>query len=623
MTPMPNNSSSTKLLRRALLMLAAICCGAVARADGPTAKASFSPASATVGETIRFRIEIANADATGLLPRLKVDGLDFDYVGPQTRYDVRFENGSFTRSSTVTHLYQVTPRKEGTFTVPALQIEVNGRVLKTEPVSLNVAAAGAGAGGGGGGNAAAPGAVDRHGRAEFVLPKKSLYVGETVPIELRLLVDAQVRWEIEGPPSFDSEGFTKTKTTEPRSDTVVRNGRTYDVLTVFTAITPTKAGKLTLGPLKFPYRAQIPRAQRRNPTGLGGSLFDDFFNDPFSGFGRVERFTAASEPLELDVKPLPVASRPANFSGAVGQFTLRAEGSPARVKVGDPITMSLSVSGSGNFDRVGAPALAEPAGWRSYPPTSTFKGDDELGIKGTKNFEVAVIPEARKDRMPEFEFAYFDPSSAKYVTLRSHASPLQVDGDALPNPAPRPVARIDTPRATPAPSAPAPKPTDILGIRYDYGRPTAAQALYTQRAFLLAQLVPLGGLLGMVALRFWPASQGGVSKARWQRERNRLLSQLRGTPDREGFYETAARVLQIEGALRTGQPPETVDAHTLARLQGAGDRAKDDASVVDQIFQARAAALYAGTGAPGESAPFDKEERAKVLSALNHWLSRK
>lgn len=611
------SSARCATLWHVVWLLAALCSSTLAWADGPTAKASFSPATAAVGETIRFHVEIDNADATGLLPRIRVDGLDFDYVGPQTRYDVHFDNGSFTRSSTVTHVYQVTPRKEGTFTVPSLQIEVNGRVLKTEPVSLTVSAAGAA----GGGNAPAPGAVDRTGRAEFVLPKKSLYVGETIPVELRLLIDSQVRWEIEGPPSFDSQGFTKTKTTEPRSDTLVRKGRSYDVLTVSTALTPTKAGKLTLGPLKFPYRAQIPRAQRRNPTGLGGSLFDDFFNDPFSGFGRVERYTATSEPLEVEVKPLPITGRPANFSGAVGQFALNAEGAPSHVKVGDPITMTLRVSGSGNFDRVGAPALAEPAGWRSYPPSSTYKGDDNLAIKGTKTFEIAVIPEMKKERMPEFEFAYFDPASAKYITLRSHASPLQVEGDALPNPAPRPLARVDSPSATPAPRAAAPKPTDIVGIRYDFGPATAAQPLYTQRAFLLAQLVPLTGLLGLIAVRLWPSSQTGSAATQWRRDRDRLLAKLRGLHDRQSFYETAARVLQCEGALRTNQPPETIDAHTLARLRSANTPASGEAGAIEQIFQARGAALYAG--APVESTPLESKERDAILTALNQWLARK
>ena len=53
------------------------------------------------------------------------------------------------------------------------------------------------------------------------------------------------------------------------------------------------------------------------------------------------------------MKPLPVErSRPPDFSGAVGQFKFTAEGNPNRVKIGDPVTMKMKVTGSGNFDRM-------------------------------------------------------------------------------------------------------------------------------------------------------------------------------------------------------------------------------------------------------------------------------
>src|ERR1700679_2660026 len=104
---------------------------------------------------------------------------------------------------------------------------------------------------------------------------------------------------------------------------------------------------------------------------------------------------ATPKAVELTVKPLPVAGRPADFAGAVGNFELSADGSPKRVKMGDPVTMKIKVSGQGNFDRVTAPVLKEPDGWRSYPPSNTFQGDDDIATRGTKIFEMAVIPEVK------------------------------------------------------------------------------------------------------------------------------------------------------------------------------------------------------------------------------------
>jgi hypothetical protein len=58
-----------------------------------------------------------------------------------------------------------------------------------------------------------------------------------------------------------------------------------------------------------------------------------------------------SEADAESVLPLPSANRPVDFSGALGQFTIAAEASPDHVTAGDPITLRLTVTGEGNFDR--------------------------------------------------------------------------------------------------------------------------------------------------------------------------------------------------------------------------------------------------------------------------------
>jgi hypothetical protein len=75
---------------------------------------------------------------------------------------------------------------------------------------------------------------------------------------------------------------------------------------------------------------------------------------------------------------------------------MSVEGNPKRVKVGDPITLKMQISGTGNFDRVNAPTLVDPSGWHPYEPSDNFKPNDELSTSGTKVFEMAVVPEERK-----------------------------------------------------------------------------------------------------------------------------------------------------------------------------------------------------------------------------------
>ena len=128
----------------------------------------------------------------------------------------------------------------------------------------------------------------------MVLPRKTAYVGETVPVEIRLGIDSRVRWQPEAMPVIPGEGFTKQKLPEPRQERGNKDGREVDVLVFRTAITPSKAGKIELGPIEIPYVAQVPRAQRNRPRGF----LDDVFGDPF--FSVNQRFKARAEAVELE-----------------------------------------------------------------------------------------------------------------------------------------------------------------------------------------------------------------------------------------------------------------------------------------------------------------------------------
>src|SRR5207253_4110376 len=139
--------------------------------------------------------------------------------------------------------------------------------------------------------------------------------------------------------------------------------------------------------------------------------------------------TVKSETIPLEVKPLP-AGAPLTFAGAVGNFSMTADANPKRVQVGDPVTVKVEIAGRGNFDRVSAPGLSDESGWHKYPPSSNFKQDDDVGISGTKTFELVVSPNEKLTMVPPLAFTYFDPVKEKYATLQSETVPLIVEGNA-------------------------------------------------------------------------------------------------------------------------------------------------------------------------------------------------
>src|SRR5207237_1738388 len=124
-------------------------------------------------------------------------------------------------------------------------------------------------------------------------------------------------------------------------------------------------------------------------------------------------------------------------------------------------------SGRGNFNRMNAPELSDERGWHKYPPSSNFKQDDDVGISGTKTFELVVSPNEKLTNVPPLAFSYFDPVKEKYVTLQSEAVPLIVEGNAPASPAIAGVA----PGASAAPTSRGQQKTqDILHQINDRGK---------------------------------------------------------------------------------------------------------------------------------------------------------
>ena len=604
---------STLTWRALRVWLVAFCAvvGVVAEAAEVLVKASLSRGVTVIGEPVQFQIKIANAKRAGDPPDVAVDGLDIRYVGPSTKTEMRLDQNGYHSETTTVQVYQVTAAKNGTFTIPAVEVELDGHKYKTEPVTLTVQASAVE-------DAARPQA---QGKLEIILPKNTAYVGEMIPVELRLIVDARVRWQVVAMPEISGEGFTKQKMPEPRRpQRVTKDGRDYDVLFFKTAITPGKAGKIGIGPGEAVYNVQVPRARRSGPRSMFDLLDDDAFGDPF--FAQTQQMKVKAEPVELTVKPLPAAGKPRDFSGAVGTFQFSATGSPSQVKMGDPVTMKLRVSGRGNFDRVEAPALKDSSGWRSYPPSGTFKKEDsdEVGLSGTKTFEMAVIPEEKKTQMPVFTFSFFDPDAEKYVTLASEPAALKVDGAkvAAPPPVPNSTAAVDEPNTPPDAPKAVPVPTDILGLRYEAGTRKSFTPLYERKRqeFWLVQAGVLAALLGLVVIRLRGRPNADAARhAALRREKASLLAKLRRNEIAHAeFFDAAARVVQIDAALATGADAAGVDAAAARALAGSDEAT---AEVIDEIFNARAELLFAGGGR--DEGRVSGDERTRVLAALDNF----
>ena len=347
---------------------------------------------------------------------------------------------------------------------------------------------------------------------------------------------------------------------------------------------------------------------------------DDFFNDDLfgelTGFSPPQKCTVTSKALDFEVKPLPKANQPAHFSGAVGIFTLTTDATPLKVNIGDPITLKLKVSGRGNFDRVTAPVVVDDAGWRSYPPSAKFTADDDLGISGSKAFEIAAIPNEKKTTLPEVEFSYFDPVSEKYVTLKGDRLPITVEGQ-IPAPAvAQATPAAGQPSATPDPAKNANDIHYILTQEPHWGASFAP--LFRQRNFWNAQAVPALAFLAFVGFQVRRKKGRDMlaqQLAEWRREQNDLMKILqREDTEQAAFYDAAIRYIQIAAARVSNQNPNSIGpAEAIASCKP--DAATSDG--VQSIFSAHGELRYAGAAVTRQKLP--DARRREVLETLRKF----
>ncbi|MGB8352945.1 MAG: BatD family protein [Chthoniobacteraceae bacterium] len=614
-----------KLTALMALIISTFMLGLMSQAEAadPTVTATLSSDNTEVGQPVDLNIQINGSQRAQVPEKIDMDGLTVVHTGQQTQ--VQMQN--FNITSSVVHTYTVQPDRAGKFTIPAITIEVEGKKLTTTPLTLSVSGnSGANGSAGGSGNngvnsasQAKPEDTNKIAFAELVVPKQSAYVGEIIPIEIRIYFDANVRVQTNGVPEFTSEGFTVQKLTQPRQEQVEKNGHRYNFVSYKTAITPVKSGKLVLGPAELPYVAMVPQRRKVQHPNIGGSM-DDFFNDDMfngmlGGFTQ-EQLTVKSSSAELEVKPLPKANQPASFSGAVGQFSLTTEASPLKLSIGDPITLKLKISGRGNFDQVSAPRMNEESGWRSYPPSNKFTADDDVETSGSKLFEMAVIPDEKKTKLPAVEFSYFDPITEKYVTLNADRLPITVEGQSASS-----APTVQTPSASQPESTPevVKNANDIHYIFTSHPHwGESFDPIFTKPVFWKSQGAPLLALLAFIGFQAHRKKSRDLI-AKQAAERRRQKTDLMKTLQREDadaatFYAAATQYIQIDAAGHSDRNPASItpeEAITIHPLDAATSEA------VQFIFAAHEELSYAGDSATRQKLPLPQRE--KVLQTLKKF----
>jgi hypothetical protein len=501
-------------------------------------------------------------------PKLpEVAGLVLRVVGQSQR--MQLVNGATLVSSSI--MVRVTPQTVGIFTIPGVTPNSSPLVLRVNPAgSPESSGKSPGSGPTGMGSSADGLRMVAEGAAfvRLILPKRDIYVGESVPVDIEVgLRDGFARPN--ALPTLVGGDFTLNNLShQPEQTPKVIEGRHYMVLTWHSVVAAVKPGKFSLA-VESPLTVRIRTRPQRD------SMIEDMLGDPFlqNIFGATvtKDITATSMPSDLTVLELPTDGRPPNFSGAVGSFKIAGDLSSDTAAAGDPLTLRMHVAGSGNFDRVDSSMLEHLDQWKTYPPKSSFKPSDALGLKGEKIFEQPLIAsKPGTHTLPGLAFSYFDPGTHRYETARSAPLKITISPSLADGSLNAPQAPAGAPPST-APPAPASANT---GLRPDHVVTEVATGtlapLYLQPRFLaipsLLALTIAGGWFGLRRRASDASDARGGRRRGLSKDIDRVLNDMKTAAragDAAAFFDLALTALE---ARPNGEDGENDDIRRFLAL---------------------------------------------------------
>jgi len=196
------------------------------------------------------------------------------------------------------------------------------------------------------------------------------------------------------------------------------HGRQYIVSEIKRGYFPTAPGNYKIGEARVDI--VIDNVSRRG-------AFDDFFSRARGGFGEPRTLT--TDPLTITVRPLPAAGKPSGFAGVVASdLTVSIAADKQVVQVGEPINVSVEISGIGNMGTIAPPKLAELPQFKTYESGSSndsFKKD--YVVSGRRKFDFVVVPQVEGAfTLPAVRVPYFDPKLEIYQVAQSAEVPVEV-----------------------------------------------------------------------------------------------------------------------------------------------------------------------------------------------------
>lgn len=356
----------------------------------------------TLGLNERLRIDfMMNVDGDNFV-QPSFDGFRI-IAGPSQQVSQSWVNGrsSFEKA----YSYFLTPNQKGTFTIKPAAIEYNGQIYKTAPIKIIVTAATE--------QPRDPNDTQMSGDENLYLvadvSKTNPYINEPITVVYKLYF-ANIGISNLGEsskPKYNDFWSQNIEIKQPVAEEGIFKGQNFRFIVLKKVVLyPQKSGRLKIEPLSLSVDVQLPTNRR-------------------DMFGRMmltettKRVSAGSK--TINVKPLPEAGKPDDFSGAVGDFDFKVTPSKTNLKHGESLDLVVSVTGKGNLKLFSLPKPVVPNALEMYDAVHSEDISTPLsGMTGKSSDSYTIIPQYRGNYpVKPMQFSYFDLSSGTYKTIKS------------------------------------------------------------------------------------------------------------------------------------------------------------------------------------------------------------
>ena len=333
-------------------------------------------------------------------------------------------NGKKSSATNLSYTLTLMPSKTGTFKIPGASIVVDGEKIYSNDLTIKVENAENNAQKQNEGGTVTGGGTQRVTSESIfvrtIVSKTNIYEQEAISVTYKLYTLLDVA-QFTGAKLPDFNGFLKQDIEQSQNKQLsaeTYKGRSYGTVVLYQAVLfPQHTGEIEIGKASFTALLRLQnKAQVR-------SIFDDFFDS----YTNVEKTLTASA-VTVKVSELPLAGKPATFSGAVGNFNLTSTLSSGNLKTNQAATIKVVISGNGNMKLLKNPEIKFPDGFEVYDPKVDNKfSSGSGGVSGTKTIEYMFIPRrSGKFDIPSAELSYFDLNNKTYRTLRTPAYKINV-----------------------------------------------------------------------------------------------------------------------------------------------------------------------------------------------------